>query len=84
MAKMEIIDKGFRGEQPVGLIKRVFNNDYEYVIAFNYEEQDNKINWGYGYYYGKDIDKATEDFKKVLSGGNLFHTFDKNKKDKER
>ena len=32
----------------------------------------------------ENISKAKQDFNKVLSGGNLANTFDKNKKDKER
>jgi len=83
MNDMEIIDKGFRREQPVALIKRNFNNNYEYVIAFNYKIENEKIKWDYGYYYDKDIDKASKDFNSVLSGGNLYHTFNKSK-DKER
>lgn len=45
---------------------------------------DKKIDWAYGYYYNENISKAKQDFNKVLSGGNLANTFDKNKKDKER
>ena len=74
---MIIIDKGFRKDQSVALVKK--NTDYgiEYIIAFNYKIDGNKIDWGYGYYYDKDFSKAKQDFNKVLSGGNLAHTFDK-------
>ena len=37
-----------------------------------------------GYYYDNDLTKAKEDFKEVISGGNLADTFIQNKKDKER
>lgn len=45
-----------------------------------------KVDWGYGYYYSNDLKKAKEDFEKVKAGGNLADTFDekKNKKNKAR
>ena len=74
----KVLDLGYRNEQPVALVQRP---NQEYVIGFNYKITDNKIEWAYGYYYDKNIDKAKADFKKVLSGGNLSHTFDKEKKE---
>ena len=62
----------------------MIDNSKEYIIAFNYKIIDKKIDWAYGYYYNDDILKAKQDFSKVLSGGNLADTFNKNKKDKER
>ena len=70
---VNVIDVGYRNSQPIALVKR---ND-EYVIAFSYRIKDNLMDWAYGYYYNDNIKKAKEDFKKVLSGGNLAHTFDK-------
>lgn len=55
----------------------------EYVVAFIYKVNANKIDWAYGNYYGKDLNKAKEDFDKVISGRNLADTFVKNRKDKE-
>lgn len=81
---MFVMDLGYRNDLPVALVEK--NTDYgiEYIIAFNYKILDNKINWGYGYYYDNDILKAKQDFKKVLSGGNLADTFNKSKKERER
>lgn len=81
---MYVMDVGYRNKQPVALIEK--NTDYgvEYIIAFNYRIDDNKIDWAYGNYYDNDLSKAKQDFNKVLSGGNLADTFAKNKKDKER
>lgn len=81
---MYVMDVGYRNKQPVALVEK--NTDYgvEYIIAFNYRIDDNRIDWAYGYYYNDDFSKAKQDFNKVLSGGNLADTFNKNKKDKER
>jgi len=81
---MYVMDVGYRNRQPVALVEK--NTDYgvEYIIAFNYRIDDNKIDWAYGNYYNDDLSKAKQDFNKVLSGGNLADTFNKNKKDKER
>ncbi len=82
---MYVIDLGYRNKQPVALIEKTMqDNSKEYIIAFNYKITDKKIDWAYGYYYNENISKAKQDFNKVLSGGNLANTFDKNKKDKER
>ena len=81
---MYIMDLGYRNKQPVALIEK--NTDYgiEYIIAFNYKIDNDRIDWAYGYYYNDNLSKAKQDFSKVLSGGNLADTFNKNKKDKER
>ena len=81
---MYVMDVGYRNKQPVALVEK--NTDYgvEYIIAFNYKIDDNRIDWAYGNYYNDDLSKAKQDFNKVLSGGNLADTFNKNKKDKER
>lgn len=81
---MYVMDVGYRNKQPVALVEK--NTDYgvEYIIAFNYKINDNRIDWAYGNYYNDDLSKAKQDFNKVLSGGNLADTFAKNKKDKER
>lgn len=80
---MIVIDVGYRNEQPVALVERTTQYGKEYIIGFNYEITDNKMQWGYGYYYGTDITKAKNDFKKVLAGGNLADTF-KEKRNKNR
>lgn len=77
---MYILDLGYRDDTPVALIQRTLqDNSIEYIIAFNYKIDDNRINWGYGYYYSKDLEKAKDDFNKVLDGGNLADTFDEKK-----
>ncbi len=82
---MLVLDVGFRNKEPIALVKRETEYGTEYIIGFNYQIIDNKIDWGYGYYYGTDINKATKDFKKVIAGGNLADTFNeksiKNKKE---
>lgn len=79
-----VIDLGYRGTEPVALVKRKVEKFEEYIIGFNYEIKDNKMKWGYGYYYGKDIDKAKEDFEKVKAGGNLADTFNTENKEEEK
>lgn len=79
---IRIIDSGNRKDQPVALIEKSVGDEKQYVVAFNYRIQDNKIDWAYGYYYDNDIDKAKRDFEKVKTGGNLSKTFEN--KDKER
>lgn len=77
---MYILDLGYRDNTPVALIQRTLqDNSIEYIIAFNYKIKDNKINWGHGYYYSNDLEKAENDFGKVLDGGNLANTFDEMK-----
>lgn len=81
---MFVIDIGYRNKEPIALVERTTKYGKEYIIGFNYEITDNKIQWRYGYYY-TDITKAKNDFKKVLAGGNLADTFEKKKnKAKER
>ena len=71
-----IVDVGFRREQPVALVEKTFpNNSKEYIIAFDYSIKDDKIDWGYGYYYNENIEKAKEDFVRVLKGEDLADTF---------
>lgn len=81
---ISMIASGYRNNQPVALVERNINDDIEYIIAFNYMISDNKINWGYGYYYDTDIEKARNDFNKVLAGGNLADTFSNKNKEQER
>ena len=81
-----VIDVGYRNNsEPIALVEKTRkDNSKEYIIAFYYSIKDNKIDWGYGYYYDNDIQKAKEDFNKVLRGGNLANTFEKKEKDVER
>lgn len=76
-----IIDLGYRREQPIALIEKTYKDFKEYIIAINYKIKDNKIEWGYGYYYDNNINKAREDFQKVISGGSLTNTFDKKERE---
>ena len=71
-----LIDVGFRRQTPVALVEKTFTEkDKEYIIAIDYKVENDRINWGYGYYYDKDIKKAKEDFAKVLEGKELADTF---------
>lgn len=70
-----ILETGERGNTPIALVKRENQQVKEYIVAFNYEIKNNKVQWGYGYYYDKDIEKAKADFEKVKAGGNLADTF---------
>lgn len=79
-----VLDVGYRRNEPIALVERKSDDNKEYVIAFYYKITDNKIDWAYGYYYDNDLTKAKEDFKEVISGGNLADTFIQNKKDQER
>lgn len=75
---MVIIDKGFRNNQPIALVeKSLGDNGKEYIVAMYYKINDDNLSWGYAYYYDNDKQKAETDYKKVISGGNLAHTFDK-------
>lgn len=81
---MFVMDVGFRNEEPIALVERTFKNGTkEYIVAFNYEIKDNSINWGYGYYYSDNIEKAKTDFSRVLKGENLADTFENKKKEFE-
>ena len=74
---MMIVKKGFRGEQPIALVKRGIAENYEYIIAFNYNIEGKKLDWGYGYYYNQNIKKAKDDFNRALAGESLVDTFNK-------
>lgn len=72
-----VIDVGYRKEQPVALVEKTFaDNSKEYIIAFDYSIENDNIDWGYGYYYNENIDKAKEDFARVQKGENLADTFE--------
>lgn len=77
-----VIDLGYRREQPVALLEKNEGENKQYIIAFHYKITDNNIEWAYGKYYNNDLNKAKQDFKKILSGGDVADSF-KNK-DKER
>lgn len=83
----KIIETGKRNDTPIALVEHYFKDGTkEYIVAFNYEINNKKVNWGYGYYYSNNLEKAKKDFEKVKAGGNLADTFkEKNKlKFKER
>lgn len=75
---MYLIDVGYRKEQPVALVKKETDYGLEYIVAFNYKIDNDRINWAYGSYYGDDFTKAKQDFDKVLNGGNLSKTLERN------
>lgn len=79
---MYVMDLGYRNEKPVALVKKTAKYGIEYIIAIDYKIIDNKIEWGYGYYYDSDKNKAIKDFKRVLAGESLENTFTEKKKDK--
>lgn len=79
-----VLDVGYRRNEPIALVERNTKDSKEYVVAFIYKIEKNKIDWAYGNYYGNDLDKAKQDFNKVITGGNLADTFTKNKKEQER
>lgn len=72
-----VLDVGYRKDQPVALVERTTEYGKDYLIAFNYEIENNKISWGYGYYYDTNLDKAKKDFGRVLNGENLSKTFER-------
>ncbi len=79
-----IIETGKRNSDKIALVEHKFKDGTkEYIVAFNYEVNDKKVDWGYGYYYGDDLKKAKEDFEKVKAGGNLADTFDERQSKKE-
>lgn len=82
-----ILETGKRNSDKVALVEHQFKDGTkEYIVAFHYEVDDKRVNWGYGYYYGNDLKRAKKDFEKVKTGGNLADTFEekKSKKNKER
>ena len=70
-----VMNLGFRKDQPIALIEKTIGDNKQYIVAFNYQIKDNKMDWAYAYYYDNNKGKAVEDFKKVTSGGNLVNTF---------
>lgn len=82
-----ILETGKRNSDKVALVEHQFKDGTkEYIVAFHYEVDNKRVNWGYGYYYGNDLKRAKKDFEKVKAGGNLADTFEekKSKKNKER
>ena len=78
---MRIIEKGYRDKKPIALVEKTIGNEKEYIVAFYYTTKQDKLEWAYGYYYDNDKSKAFNDFKKVISGGNLAHTLMKERID---
>lgn len=79
-----ILETVKRRNTPIALVKRKNEQVEEYIIAFNYEIIDNKVQWGYGYYYDKNIEKAKADFEKVKAGENLADTFEVRNNEKSK
>lgn len=82
-----ILEIGNRGGTKVALVEHCFKDETkEYIVAFHYKVDDKKLDWGYGYYYDNNLEKAKADFEKVKAGGNLADTFkeESKKKYKER
>lgn len=78
-----ILDIGYRNNKPVVLVEKKSKYGKEYIIGFNYNIINNKIDWAYGYYYDNDKEKARKDFNKVVSGDNLADTFNKKERRKD-
>lgn len=75
---MRILEKGFRRDQPIAFVEKNLTDDTkEYLIAFYYQINDDKLSWGYAFYYDNNKQKAEEDYNKVIKGGNLANTFDR-------
>lgn len=70
-----IIDKGYRNTDKVALLEKTIGNRKEYIIAFHYQEDKDKLSWAYAYYFDKDKEKAIESYDNVLNGGNLADVF---------
>lgn len=70
-----ILDKGYRRNDKVALLEKTIGNQKEYIIAFHYKEDKDKLNWAYAYYFDKDKAKALESYNNVLNGGNLADVF---------
>lgn len=70
-----IIDKGYRNTDKVALLEKTIENQKEYIIAFHYQEDKDKLSWAYAYYFDKDKAKALESYDTVLNGGNLADVF---------
>lgn len=70
-----IIDKGYRNTDKVALLEKTIGNRKEYIIAFHYQEDKDKLSWAYAYYFDKDKEKALESYDNVLNGGNLADVF---------
>lgn len=79
-----ILEVGDRNGRPIALVRWNKAGREEFLIAFEYKITDNKLHWGYGYYYDQNIDKAKEDFNKVQNGGNLSDTFKKKNSREDR
>lgn len=73
----KILEVGDRNDRSIALVRWNKSGREEYLVAFEYKITDNKLHWGYGYYYDENFDKAKEDFNKVRNGGNLSDTFKK-------
>lgn len=39
-----LIDVGYRNDIPIALVEKHYNKNVEYIIAFNYKIDNNKIN----------------------------------------
>lgn len=82
-----IIETGKRNNDKVALVeKHLKDGTKEYIVAFNYEVDNEKVKWGYGYYYSNDLNKAKEEFKRVKAGEYLADNTktESRKKKKER
>lgn len=71
-----VIDTNYRNNEPIALVQKETKYHTEYIIAFNYVIENNKMVWGYGRYYYDDFENAKKDFKKVIEGGNLAYSYE--------
>jgi len=80
----KILEIGTRGDTKVALVERNTSYGKEYAVAFHYEVDEQRVNWGYGYYYDNNFEKAKEDFERAKLGESLADTFTDKKKNKFR
>lgn len=79
------LETGERCGDKVALVKHCFKDGTkEYIIAFHYEIDEKRVNWGYGVYYDNDLKKAKEDFEKVKAGESISDTFKNQNKKTEK
>ena len=81
---LKIVQHGYRNDTPIALVERDLKTSKEYIVAFDFKANENKLEWGYAYYYNDNLSKAKKDFDTVINGGNLSDTFNDKNKPKER
>jgi len=71
---LKILEVGYRNDEPIALVEKEIPlmNRKEYIVVFNYtvDEANQKLTWGYGYYYFDRV-SGKNAYNKVIKGGNL-------------